>query len=322
MNDITPQLQTMFGQRLKENEPLANHTNYKIGGPARWMVEVKTPEELVGLLALLAKEQVPYYVLGGGSNVLADDAGFSGVVIRLGNREYAIEGTRVTAGAGVMTGLLARETADAGLEGFEWAISLPGTIGGALRGNAGCFGGEMKDNVVSVRVIRDGNLIELANADLTFGYRDSAVKHNTDVVWDVTFELKKGDTAALKAKLATTLAKRKATQPTSSPSAGCVFKNYQIQNDEELKRIKQDADIPPEMLASRILSAGWLIEQMDLKGKQIGNAKISEEHGNFILNLEGKATASDVMQLVSIAKMQARERFGIQLQEEIEYLGF
>lgn len=306
---------------LKENEPLSKHTNFRIGGPARWFGEARTREEFDELVRFAAEKGVPWHVIGGGSNTLASDAGFPGVVIQMAMRKISIDGTTVVAEAGAMSAAVARQTADAGLQGMEWAISLPGTIGGAARGNAGCFGGEMKDVVRSVTVLCDGEVVERTSVDLHFGYRESAIKHSNDVILSVTMELKPGDREALLKKLDETLAKRKASQPLYAGSAGCMFKNYDA-TEEDLQRLAKEYDVlPPEMMTSRRVSAGWLIDKLGLKGTKIGNAQISPEHGNFIVNLGG-ATASDVVQVVALVKTRARNQVGIQLQEEVQYLGF
>ncbi|MCH8049377.1 UDP-N-acetylmuramate dehydrogenase [Patescibacteria group bacterium] len=321
MTDITKQLKDVFADRLKEKELLSKHLNFRIGGPAMWFVEAVTIEEIEHAIKIVKDAGVEYFVLGGGSNTLASDEGFEGLVIKIAMREHRIDGTTVMAEAGVISASLARSTANAGLAGFTWAISLPGTVGGAVRGNAGCFGGEMKDVVTKVEVLREGQVLEFSKDDLKFGYRDSAIKHSADIVLRVWMELEEGDPEELKKELQEKLSARKATQPLYAGSAGCVFKNYEIQSDEELARIKQDHEIPEEMLKARRISAGWIIDQLDLKGMKIGNAMISKEHGNFIVNL-GKATASDVIQLISLIKTKTRERYGIQLQEEVQYLGF
>jgi UDP-N-acetylmuramate dehydrogenase len=321
MNEITEQLRAIFGDRLKENEPMSKHTNFRIGGPAKWFAEVKSIEELTRAIAVVRETPVSFYVLGGGSNTLVSDEGIDGLVLQMAMRDVKIDGTTVTVGAGAISAGLARQSAEAGLAGFEWAISLPGTIGGATRGNAGCFGGEMKDSVRSVRVWRDGALVELSPQELNFAYRDSAIKHSNDIIVEVTLELRPGDREALKAKLAETLGKRKMSQPLYAGSAGCMFKNYEIKNDEELDRLKDELMLPPEMAKKMQVSCGWLIDRMDLKGKQIGGAQISPEHGNFIIN-SGAATASDVLQLISVVKTAARERYGIQLHEEVQLIGF
>lgn len=316
------ELKQLFSDRLKIDEPLSKHTNFRLGGPAKFLVEAKTEDELIKTVALAKENHLPYFIMGGGSNVLANDSGFDGLVIKMAFREHKIAGNTVTADAGVMSAALARATADAGLAGFEWAIGLPGTLGGAVRGNAGCFGGEMKDTVKSIKALKDGEVIEMSNENLKFGYRDSAIKWDEDlVVLSVTLELSPGDPIELKKKLDDILAKRQTTQPQGSSSAGCIFKNYDIVDDADLQRIQEKLDIPSEMIQARRVSAGWIIDQAGLKGKQVGDAQISPEHGNFIVNL-GQATTSDIIQLISLAKMTVRDNFGIQLMEEVQYLGF
>lgn len=318
---ITEQLQEIVGARVTEQEPMGKHTNFRIGGPAKWFVEVRSIEEIKNVLELAKREHVQTFVFGGGSNMLVSDKGFDGIMIKMAMRTYEIQGTRVRSDAGVLASALARATSMLGLKGLSWAITLPGTIGGGVRGNAGCFGGEMKDYLVSVDVLRDGEVIELKKEDLKFGYRESAIKHSQDIVLSVVFELEEGDATELKMEIDDKLMKRKTSQPLGAGSAGCMFKNYEIQSDEELQRLKEKLDIPLEMQSRRHLSAGWLIDQLDLKGMKIGGAQVSEVHGNFVLNVDS-ATADDVVQLVALIKTRARNEYGILLQEEIMYVGF
>ena len=319
MFDTTQPLRDRFGDRLKLGEPLSRHTNFRIGGPARWFVEVKNEEEILAAVMISKMGEVPLLILGGGSNVLASDLGFDGLVIKIALRLFAIEGTKVIADAGVISSALARATVEAGLEGFEWAVSLPGTIGGAVRGNAGCFGGELKDSIVSVRVLREGTVQEVPGEACALGYRDSIFKKNADIILQATLQLKSGNTKLLKTRMEDQLAKRKLSQPTNGGSAGCIFQNYHIDSTTELTRLA--SDIPETMAKARVVSAGWLVEQADVKGQTIGQAQISPVHGNFIVNLGG-ATADDVSQLIALAKTRVRNRFGIQLMEEVERVGF
>jgi len=318
---ITQKLQAIVGTKCLENEPMSKHTNFRIGGPAKWFVEVRSVEELQNVLDVARENELATFVFGGGSNLLASDQGFDGIVIKIAMRTYDIQGTRVRADAGVLSSGLARATANAGLKGLTWAISLPGTVGGGVRGNAGCFGGETRDHLVEAFVLSNGEVVSRTNAELAFGYRESAIKHSLDIVLSATFELKSGDQSIIKQIMESNLAKRKASQPLDAGSAGCMFKNYDA-TEEDLQRLAKEYDVlPPEMLASRRVSAGWLIDKLGLKGTKIGNAQISPEHGNFIVNLGG-ATASDVAQIVALVKTRARNQVGIQLQEEVQYLGF
>jgi len=326
MEDITQQLNQLFGQRLLENELLSKHTNFRIGGPARWMVEVRSEEELKAALEIAQANSVPFFVMGGGSNTLASDAGFVGLVLVMGMRKIKIhpsvilrptaeesrdpsplaqDDKSVTVEAGAMSAALARATSEAGLQGLEWMISLPGTVGGAIRGNAGCFGGEMKDALKTIRVLRcipplpEGGqggggacrVIEFSNKDLQFGYRESSIKHSNDIILSVIFELEAGDPALLKTKMDGYLAKRKASQPLYAGSAGCIFKNYEVADEADFAKLKQVANIPEEMLKAKRIGAGWIVDQLDLKGTKIGGAEISRAHGNFIINT-GNATAT------------------------------
>lgn len=340
MIDLTQPLHDVFGSRLKENEPLAKHTNFRIGGPARWMVEARNEGELKEALVLTKANDVPIFVMGGGSNILASDAGFSGLIFVMGMRGIKIgsetDGDRiVTAEAGAMSAALARATVDVGLQGLEWMISLPGTVGGAVRGNAGCFGGETKDVLKSVRVLRcvpplpEGgqwgvgacNVIELSDNDLEFGYRESALKRSDDILLSVTFKLRPGNKTELQKKMNLALGVRKAKQPLYAGSAGCIFKNYEYADEAEIAKLKAAADVPEEMLKAKRIGAGWIVDRLDLKGTRIGRAEVSREHGNFIINTGG-ATADDVIQLIALIKTRARNEFGITLREEVQYVGF
>ncbi|MBI5370277.1 UDP-N-acetylmuramate dehydrogenase [Candidatus Uhrbacteria bacterium] len=321
MSDISQQLKQIVGERMKEQEPMSRHTNFRIGGPARWFVEVRTLNELRQILDLAHQNKIAVFVMGGGSNTLVSDEGFDGMVIQMAMRGIRIEGTTAQAEAGVLSAALARATAQAGLSGFTWAISLPGTIGGAVRGNAGCFGGETKDHLVEAMVLRNGEIRTLSKSDLQFGYRESAIKHSSDIVLSATFSFKSGDSVALQADLEYKLSSRKSSQPLDAGSAGCLFKNYEVISEDELQRLQQKFDIPSEMSQARRISAGWLIDQLDLKGKQIGGAKISDKHGNFVVNT-GTATADDVVQLIALIKTRARNELGVFLREEVELVGF
>jgi UDP-N-acetylmuramate dehydrogenase len=319
MDYMTEFLKRIVGDRLKENEPMSRHTNFRIGGPAKWFVEIKTVDELKQIVDIAKQKNIIWFLLGGGSNILVSDAGFDGIVIKIAMREIQINGTRARAEAGVLTAALARATAKTGLAGFTWAISLPGTIGGAVRGNAGCFGGEIKDRLTQAQVLRGGEVITLSKNDLAFAYRESIIKHSNDIVISATFEFEPSDLSLLEKELEQKLASRKSSQPLDAGSAGCLFKNYEIKTEEELQRLRSKLDIPNEMSFTRRISAGWLIDQLDIKGKQIGGAKVSEKHGNFVVNTNA-AKADDVAQLIALIKTRARNEFGIQLQEEIQYV--
>lgn len=318
-------IKRLFADRLKAAEPLAKHVNIRIGGPADFYVEAKSSEEIVQAVEAAVADGLPFVVFGGGSNTLPSDDGFRGLVIQAANRGWSIEGERVYAEAGVPSAFLARKAAEAGLTGLEWAVSLPGTIGGAVRGNAGCFGGETKDALASVDAlrVRDGKVerVTYSPEDCAFGYRDSAFKRNADVVLDVELELTPAPKEECLARLDAVLSKRKLEQPSDNPSAGCMFKNFDFKDESDIYKLKERLEVPAPFLAVKRIPAGWLIEQAELKGMKVGGAQVSDKHGNFLVNL-GDATASDVLQLISLIKMRIRDGYGIQLEEEVQLLGF
>lgn len=316
-------LRERFGAQCKEHEPLGRHVNMRIGGPAKWFVEARTTQDLIDAVSMAQDFSIVYFILGGGSNTLVADAGFQGVVIKAANRALRIEGTDMIAEAGVIASAAARASAEAGLQGFEWAISLPGTIGGGVRGNAGCFGGEMKDNVKSVRVFRDGNVVELGRDDLHFGYRHSVLKEsgNRDVILDVTFSLVVGSREAALANIDRNLQGRKATQPLGASSAGCMFKNVEWTDHAEIAQLQSVLSVPQEFLDRKRIAAGWIIDQLGLKGLSVGDAEVSMQHGNFLLN-KGHATAEDITTLIAKIKKQVETQTGVRLQEEVMCIGF
>lgn len=308
-----------FG-KVKTNEPLAKHTTFKIGGPAAFFVVVDETDKLVELLKFLDGEGTPYVILGGGSNTLAQDEEFEGVVIRIKNGEFSIQNDIAIADAGCATVEVAQKTMAAGFTGFEWGVGVPGTIGGAVRGNAGAMGGDMKKDVLKVEVYRDGEVFELTNEECRFGYRDSVFKHDGGVVLRVYLQLTKAEPDAKLMKQAIEhLQYRNSTQPQGFASSGCIFANaeFEMQNAERLEKLRAlDAEKMNQFEKVGKISAGWLIELAGLKGKRIGNVEISEKHGNFLVNL-GDAKATDVQALIETVKQEVYTKFGIELHEEV-----
>lgn len=308
----------------KQNEPMATHTYLKIGGPSRLYLVATSADEIVRAVEKAKELAIPWYVFGGGSNLLVSDDGFQGVVIQAFDRMFSIEGTSVKSAPGVFTGMLAKATAEAGLTGFEWGVGVPGTIGGATYGNAGCFDGEMKDVVLSVDAydVNNAKRVTYTNAECCFGYRDSRFKHEPHVILETTLELRRGEEGIGRRKIDEIMAKRKDTQPQGTFTAGCMFKNFDFADESVLEKLRREEDeIPAEMLAKKRIPAGWLIDKLGLKGKTIGKAQVSPVHGNFLVNLGG-ATAQDVVTLSSIVKMKVRDELGILLEDEVQYLGF
>ena len=327
MKPLTEQQVAQFKSEFPaaiENESMAAHTYLKIGGPARLFFVASSTDELLRAVEAAMRIEIPWAVIGGGSNLLVSDDGFQGVVIVAGDRSCVIDGEHVKVGAGALSVLVARTTVDAGLVGFEWGAGLPGTIGGAAFGDAGCFGGEMKDVVESVDVfdVTRRARVTYTNADCRFGYRESRFKHEPHVILSITLRLASGDSVAAKAKMEEIMGKRKETQPQGAFSAGCLFKNFDYTDESVLEKLRREGDeIPEAMLRSKRIVAGWLIDKLGLKGTTVGKAQVSSVHGNFLVNLGG-ARAQDVLALSSLVKMKVRDELGILLEDEVQYLGF
>ena len=305
-----------FG-KVKLNEALAKHTTFRIGGRANFFVISDSVAKLIDLLKLLQTEGVNYIVLGGGSNVLVSDDDFEGVVIKIKNQKLEIKDNVIEVEAGAMTAAIAQEAIKHNLDGFVWGVGVPGTIGGAVRGNAGAMGGQMKDVVDRVHILRDGETVELANAECGFGYRDSIFKHNSDLILKVYLKLEKKDNPELSKKALAGLTYRSQTQP-KEHSSGCIFKNAELRmQNAELK----GNQIPKEFVEKGFIPAGWLVAAAGMKGEREGFAQVSETHGNFIVN-NGGATAAEVRALIERVKEKVYDKFGIELEEEIQLINF
>jgi UDP-N-acetylmuramate dehydrogenase len=292
------------------------HTTFKIGGPVDYFLTIDSTDSLVDALKFLDSEGVSYFILGGGSNMLVRDEGFRGVAIQIKDTRCEIQDTVVQCAAGCSTVEVAQKSIAAGLTGFEWGVGVPGTIGGAVRGNAGAMGGEMKDSVDRVEIYRDGEIVEITNAECEFGYRDSVFKHQSDIILRVYLRLKKTEDVSGMKQAMDNLMYRNKTQPQGYASIGCIFKNveYRIWNLESRK-----IDLPDEFIKKGKVSAGWLIDQSGMKGVRVGNAQVSERHGNFIINLGG-ATAQDVLSLIEQVKEKVYDTTGVEIEEEIQII--
>ena len=285
---------------VRQGEPLAARTSFGIGGPAEFFAEMANPQSIEVALEGCRLRAIPYLLLGAGTNLLIADAGVEGLVIRVVNRDYEVEGTRVRAGAGLKMMRLARIVADAGLRGFEFAIGVPGTVGGAVYQNAGCWGKELREVLVEARGFQPGaDRRTWSLKDLQLGYRTSALRDGPlhgSLVIDATIKLERGDGEEAKRLMAKLTNERNQTQPIKTKNCGSVFVN------------------PPGD------SAGRLVQAAGLKGTRQGAAVISQLHGNFIVN-EGGATAADVAKLINHARAEVMRRFGIELVPEVELVG-
>ena len=280
---------------FRENEPLAAHCTFKIGGPAQLFVMPENEQQLCSAVALCKEQDVRYYLLGNGSNILFADEGFSGVVIDVSalDAEIAVEDTVLTAGAGVRLAALCKAALKHGLSGLEFAYGIPGTVGGAVYMNAGAYGGEMKDVLQSVRYLtQDGDIVEAETAVLDLSYRHSIFEENGGCILSAMFHLKRGDPDAIKARMNELMAKRVEKQPLDKPSAGSTFKR------------------PAGAFAAA------LIDQCGLRGFRHGGAAVSEKHCGFVVNLGG-ATCADVLALCDEVRAIVKEKTGFDLEKEI-----
>jgi UDP-N-acetylmuramate dehydrogenase len=289
-----------LGDRVLVNEPMSLHTSFRIGGPADLYAVATSAQELVELVSLAREHDVPYLSIGQGTNVLVADEGIRGLVIENGGREVWFEnGAVLYAESGALLRDLARESARRGLGGLEWAVGIPGSVGGAIVGNAGAYGGYVGDVARKATVLAaNGTVRELSAKEMGFGYRTSRFKgtlSRQEVILSAEFALRPQPAQALAEKMADYTRRREASQPTE-PSVGSIF-----------KRTKQ-------------YPAGFLIEQAGLKGTRIGGAQIAPKHANFIVNLGG-ARAADVKALIDLAQEQIREQFSMKLELEIELIG-
>jgi UDP-N-acetylmuramate dehydrogenase len=283
-------------------------TTFKVGGPADWLVEPRTTDDVVAALRLAHEARVPVTLLGGGSNVLVADAGVRGLVIRPRAGAIArIDDVRIRADAAVTINGLVRWTINHAAAGLETWAGTPGTVGGAIFGNAHFAGRLIGELVVETRIAaRDGRVVDVPADAMAFGYDRSRLQRSAEVLLSAVFRVSPGDPQALRAAARESLAYRKRTQPLDTPSAGCIFQNPE-----------PGRDVVPEGIP---WSAGALVDRAGLKGAAAGGARVSPTHGNFIVN-EGAATAADVKRLIDECRARVRDRFGVTLREEIVYLG-
>ena len=308
---------------LLQNIPLANYTTYKIGGPAKYFVEVRNEKDIINALSEYnnySPINKKIFILGGGSNTLFSDEGYDGLVLKMSMIDIAISGDniiRVDAGTNLQDVLFF--AVEHNLTGMEWAAGIPGSFGGALRGNAGAFGREMKDCIISAKSIAIQNckeIIERQNNEIMFGYRTSIFKSDAknEIILSSEIKLSPGNAIDIQTKIQSHIDYRKEKQP-PEPSAGSTFKNVDVSKitQEQLQEWKDVIKTDPVA----VIPIAFLISKAGLKGKTIGGAMISEKHSNFFVN-KGNAKASDVKKLINFTKQVIREKFNIEIEEEIQ----
>lgn len=303
MSRFYDKLQALVAQeQITKDEPLSKHTTFRIGGPCDYFVDIKKEEELISVLHLCKEEGVPYFLIGNGSNLLVADEGVRGVVLKINDcsEEFTIQeeedGTIVTGSAGMNLTTFAMKVAKHGLTGFEFAAGIPGSLGGAVFMNAGAYGGEIKDHIISAKVVSmEGEILTLTKEELQLSYRKSIAQEKGYLILNATFRFPKGDEASIRKKIEELNRQRKEKQPLEYPSAGSTFKR-------------------PEGYF-----AGKLIMDAGLRGYRVGGAMVSEKHCGFVINA-GNATAADVVQLMKDVSRMVEEKYHVILEPEVKMI--
>ena len=288
---------------IQSNVSLKKYSTFRIGGIAKYFFEAKTKKDLISAVRLAREFKIPFYVIGEGSKLLISDDGFDGLIIRTGNQKFKVEGNEIEMGAGLLMNQLIQITLKESLTGVEWLAGIPGTMGGAIRGNAGAFDGSVQDVIVSVNAfdVEKEEEIVLNKEECLFGYRSSVFKKNPNlVILSCKIGLKEGDKQEIKKKMDKYFIHRRKTHPLQYPSVGCIFKNPKLKTGQEVPAWK-------------------VIVDCGLAGKRVGDVKVSKQHSNFIVNL-GEGKAEEVKELIEIIKNTVKEKTGIEMEEEVQYL--
>jgi UDP-N-acetylmuramate dehydrogenase len=298
-NIYNQMIQIIDKERVLIDEPMKKHTTFRVGGNADYFVMPRTTKEVQQVVALCKNENLPYYILGNGSNLLVGDKGYRGVIIQIYKEmnEITVEGECICAQAGALLSKVGSVALEAELTGFEFAAGIPGAVGGAVVMNAGAYGGEMKDILASATVLtEDGTILTLKNEELELGYRTSIIAKKNYIVLEAEYQLQRGDKAEIRAKMDELKKQRVTKQPLEYASAGSTFKR-------------------PEGYF-----AGKLIQDAGLRGFQVGGAQVSEKHCGFVIN-KGDATAADIVELMRQVSEKVYQEFGVTLEPEVKRLG-
>lgn len=292
-------IQIIDAKRVLTQEPLGKHTTFRVGGPADYFVMPRKTEEVQAVLELCRHAQMPYYILGNGSNLLVSDKGYRGVIIQIYKEmnEIQVTGDCIKAQAGALLSKVGSVALEAGLAGFEFASGIPGTVGGAVVMNAGAYSGEMKDILANATVLTpEGEVLKLTNEELELGYRSSIILRKGYIVLEAEYQLTAGDKEVIRARMDELKVQRVTKQPLEYPSAGSAFKR------------------------PKGYFAGKLIQDAGLRGFQVGGAQVSEKHCGFVINKD-HATAEDIAALMSQVSEKVMQEFGVTLEPEVKRLG-
>jgi UDP-N-acetylmuramate dehydrogenase len=311
-------LYNLLGGAMIEGEPLKRRTTMQVGGPARWYWAATDLEKLVQVLKICHEFNEPYLLLGHGSNVLVSDSGYNGIVIQNKCKQIQV-GETTYSESGAALGTLFHETARAGYAGLEWAAGVPGSVGGALVSNAGAYRGSIGPLVRKVRVFHNGEDKTLPSEWMEFSYRNSRLRKHPEeniVLLSCWLELHKVENNEDIFETAKGYQKQRAAKQPHDPSSGSFFKNV---NDKALAGSLPN--LPDALKEAGVVPAGYLIESCGLKGIRLGGAQVSEIHANFLVNATKNATAADIDSLATLCKERVRERFGVNLEPEVLYVG-
>ncbi len=305
---------------LRRNVSLAPLTTFHIGGKASYFTKIAGALELASAIEYAEENNLPVFILSGGSNVLFSDKGFSGMVIQMMDGGIKVSGEKLLCGAGVVLLTVVKTACDAGLSGIEKLAGIPGSLGGAVRGNAGAFGTEIGNVINSVKVYNtdSGMVKEYSQKECAFKYRTSIFKKHPElIILSVEIRLVPGDKDLLLRTVDETVAIREAKHPQTLRCAGSFFMNPIVKDEKLREEFKNDTGVSAK---DDKLPAGWLIDYVGLRGKRIGGAMISDKHPNYLVNVDD-ATAEDVVMLASFVKTRVRDELGIRLKEEVQYVG-
>jgi UDP-N-acetylmuramate dehydrogenase len=303
---------------IRENIALKDLSTFKVGGKAKYVVFADNNDDVIDALRFAQENNLPIGIIGAGCNLLITDDNIDGLILKMNAKNIEIKDTLVFAEAGLSLAALTALGHKNNLTGLEWAPSVPSSVGGAIRGNAGAFGGETKDKLKQVRVYREGQIIDIEATALDFQYRYSGFKapNNKDIILGGLFELETGDVASSQKQVRDNIIKKNQNQPVGVACSGCIFKNYEGNIDISLYDKYPDL---AKFVENGIIPSGYLIEKAGLKGISYGGIQVSDKHANYMINT-GDGKFEEVMKLIQIVKDKVSQEFGVDIEEEVSYL--